>query len=41
MDTALKHIRRLAPETEKIKNPDRFVFQYCPISRTYTKSRIT
>ena len=27
-----------APETEKIKNPDRFVFQYCPISRTYTKS---
>lgn len=27
-----------APEREKIKNPDRFVFQYCPISRTYTKS---
>ena len=27
-----------APETEKLNNPDRFVFQYCPISRTYTQS---
>ncbi len=27
-----------APETEKIKNPDRFAFQYCPIYRSYTSS---
>lgn len=27
-----------APETEKLNNPDRFIFQYCPISRTYTES---
>ena len=27
-----------APETEKFNNPDRFIFQYCPISRTYTES---
>ena len=27
-----------APETEVIKNPDRFYLMYCPISRTYTKS---
>ena len=27
-----------APETEKIKNPDRFILQYCPIYRSYTSS---
>lgn len=27
-----------APETEKFVNPDRFILQYCPISRTYTKT---
>ena len=27
-----------APEREKLNNPNRFIFQYCPISRTYTKS---
>ena len=27
-----------APEMEKLNNPDRFVFQYCPISRSYTAS---
>lgn len=27
-----------APEVEKFNNPDRFLFQYCPISRTYTSS---
>lgn len=27
-----------APETERIKNPDRFFIMYCPISRTYSKS---
>jgi len=27
-----------APETERLVNPDRFILQYCPISRSYTKS---
>ncbi|MBO5868813.1 MAG: DUF4838 domain-containing protein [Oscillospiraceae bacterium] len=27
-----------APETERLQNPDRFILQYCPISRSYTKS---
>ena len=27
-----------APETERFNNPDRFIFQYCPISRSYTAS---
>lgn len=27
-----------APETEKLNNPNRFIFQYCPISRSYTKT---
>ncbi len=27
-----------APETERLVNPDRFILQYCPISRTYTKT---
>ena len=27
-----------APETEKIKNPERFFLQFCPITRSYTSS---
>ena len=27
-----------APETEGLNNPDRFILQYCPISRSYTSS---
>ena len=27
-----------APQTESLKNPDRFILQYCPISRTYDSS---
>lgn len=29
---------KFAPTVEKIRNPDRFMFQYCPTSRAYTSS---